>query len=483
MAKWTRRASGHPVLAGLLVSLSPCLLIGLTTPALVVSPTAATAGGQTEGSDWPRFLGPLGTSVSTEKGIISPWPQEGLRLVWQRKLGTGYGAPSIAAGKLYVFDRDLEQVVIDGKVRYRESKNARLVCLDARTSKEHWSFKYPTDYRDFYGYNNGPRCCPVIDGDRVYTYGAEGIIHCLKADSGERIWNVDTAAQFGVVQNFFGVGSTPVVEGDLLIAVVGGSPPGSDPREFLELKGNKSAIVAFDKFTGKIRYRISDELAGYAGPVLATINGRRLCLAFCRGGLLAFDPADGKIDLHFPWRSPDLESVNASNPVVVGDQVLISECYGPGGVLLKLQPGKAEVVWSDAKKPKTQKSLMCHWMTPIHHEGYVYGCSGRNTADATLRCVELATGKVMWSEPRLTRSSLLMADGHFICLSEDGMLRMLKVNPKKYDLVSELDVIDPRTKRPLLDYPCWAAPVLSHGLLYVRGEDQLVCLELIPQKK
>jgi outer membrane protein assembly factor BamB len=445
-------------------------------------PACAGAQQQPQGSDWPKFLGPLGTSVSTEKGIITPWPKAGPPLVWQRKLGTGYGAPSIANGKLFIFDRAIEPVAVDGKVRYRETKRARLTCLDGRTGKEHWKFEYPTNYKDFFGYNNGPRSCPLIDGDHVYILGVEGMLHCLKADSGDAVWKVDTQKEFGVVQNFFGVGTTPVIDGDLLIVMIGGSPAGSDPREFLDLKGNGSAIVAFDKNTGKVRYKISDELAGYSSPVLATIDGRRLCLAFCRGGLLAFAPQTGKIDFHFPWRSPDLESVNASNPVVVGDRVLLSECYGPGSVLLKLSPGKADVVWSDAKKSPAKKSLMCHWMTPIYHDGYVYGSSGRHTPFAELRCVEMATGKVMWSEPKLTRSSLLMVDGHFVCLSEDGTLRLLKVNPNKYDLVSEVELMDPDTKQALLDYPCWAAPVLSHGLLYVRGEDRLVCLQLIPRK-
>jgi hypothetical protein len=59
-------------------------------------------------------------------------------------------------------------------------------------------------------------------------------------------------------------------------------------------------------------------------------------------------------------------------------------------------------------------------MTPIYHDGYLYGCSGRHTQQAELRCIEFATGKVMWSERGLTRTSLLMVDGHFICLSEDG---------------------------------------------------------------
>ena len=448
----------------LLVSGSPGLLVSL------------------QAGDWPRFLGPHATSVSDEKGIITPWPKQGLRLVWHQKLGTGYGAPTIQNGKLYVFDRVVEKVALDGKLYLRETKQARLSCLDARTGKSLGDFTYPTAYRDSYGYNNGPRCCPVLDGERVYIYGAEGMLHCLDSNTLRLLWKVDTHKEFGVVQNFFGVGSAPLIDGDLVIVMVGGSQPGSDPREFLDLKGNGSAIVAFDKRTGKLRYKLSDELASYSTPVLAEVNGKRRCLAFCRGGLLAFDPQTGKQDLHYPWRAPDLESVNAASPLVVGNKVLLSECYGPGGVLLKLRPGGADVVWSDAKKTPTKKSLMCHWMTPIYHDGYVYGCSGRHTRTAELRCVELATGKVMWSEPDLTRSSLLMVDGHFVCLSEDGKLRLLKVNPHKYEQISELEVIDPKTRQQLLDYPCWAAPVLANGLMYVRGEDRLVCLELIPQK-
>ena len=420
-----------------------------------------------QGSDWPKFLGPLGTSVSTEKGIV--WPKDGPKILWHKELGTGYGMPTISNGKLYHFDRN--------------GKNARLTCMDAKTGESSWTYEYPSVYKDRFDYNNGPRCSPVIDGDLVYLYGVEGQLHCVRSDNGKFVWKVDANKEFNVIQNFFGVGSTPVIEGNLLIAQVGGSPEGSAARDLFEqtLKGTDSGVVAFDKRTGKVVYKISDELASYAGPTLATINGRRYCFVFARGGLLAFDPANGKIDFHFPWRSPDVESVNASNPVVVGDKVLISETYGPGAALLKVKPGGYDVLWKDANKFK--KSLQCHWMTPIYYDGHVYGSSGRHKENAELRCIEFETGKVMWTEKGLTRTSLLMIDGHFICLSEDGMIRLLKVNPQKYDVVSEVKLKDPQTKRSLLEYPCWAAPIVSHGLLYVRGEERLVCLELIPEKK
>jgi outer membrane protein assembly factor BamB len=417
--------------------------------------------------DWPGFLGPLGISVSREKGI-KPWTKEGPKVLWQRKAGIGYAPPSIKDGKLYLFDR--------------VGDTARLSCLDAKSGAFQWKFEYETDYRDRYSYNGGPRSCPVLDGDRIYLHGVEGMLHCLAAKDGSVLWKVNTHKDFAVVQNFFGVGSTPVIEDDLLLLMVGGSPPGSDTKDFGDVKPNGSAVVAFDKLSGKVKYKIGDDLASYSSPVLATIDGRRWCFAFCRGGLLAFEPRSGKVDFHFPWRAEDYESVNAANPVVVGNQVLITETYGPGAALLKVKPGGYDVIWSDAKKTPTKKSLQCHWMTPIHRDGYVYGSSGRHDRNAQLRCVELTTGKVTWSVPDLNRTSLLMIDGHFICLGEDGRLRLLKVDPKDFTEVSTVELEDKKTGQPLLEYPCWAAPVVANGLMYIRSEKRLVCVELLPEK-
>jgi outer membrane protein assembly factor BamB len=429
-------------------------------------------GTRKAGVDWPAFLGPYGTSVSPERGVVAPWPKTGPRVVWHKELGNGYGSPSISRGRLFVFDRVENQ--------------ARLRCLHAETGEPLWKFEYPTEYVDSYGYSPGPRCCPVIDDDRVYLYGVEGMLYCLRVVDGKEVWKVDTKAEFHFRQNFFGVGSTPVIEGDLLIAQVGGSPEGSDKTPVGEVKPDGSAVVAFDKRTGKVKYRVGDELASYSSPVLATVHGKRRCFVFARGGLVALDPANGKMDFHFPWRARVLESVNAANPLVVDGQLLLSETYGPGSVLLKLKADGPETVWSDADKGRA-KSLQCHWNTPIEFEGRVYGCSGRHSNEAELRCVEWATGKVLWKERNLTRTTLLMVDGHFVCFGEYGDLRLLKVNPEKYQEVSQCEQLVGKTAggsdQALLEYPCWAAPVLSHGLMYLRGKDRLVCVELIPEKK
>jgi len=324
-------------------------------------PLPPDLGTRPAGIDWPCFQGPHGDSVSLEKGIVTPWPKAGPRLVWESKVGESYCMPSISRGRAFVFDR--------------MGKSARIRALKSETGEKLWEFAYPTDYVDQYRYSGGPRCCPVVDGDRVYTFGPEGMLHCLKAETGKLVWKVNTAADFHVVQNFFGVGSTPVVEGDLLIAMVGGSPKDSDNRDFMALKSDGSAVVAFDKLTGKVKYKLGDDLASYSSPMLTTIDGRRWCFVFARAGLLGFDPATGKSDFHYPWRARTLESVNAANPLIAGNKVLISETYGPGSALLEVKPGGHKEIWTDLDSPR-QKALQAHWCTPIHMDGYVYGCSG-----------------------------------------------------------------------------------------------------------
>jgi outer membrane protein assembly factor BamB len=261
--------------------------------------------------------------------------------------------------------------------------------------------------------------------------------------------------------------------------MVGGSPKGSDDVPFLELKPNGTALVAFDKYTGQVKWKSGDDLASYSSLTVVDLHGRRVCLAFCRGGLQGLDPATGKVLFSFPWRSNILESVNAANPVVVGPRILISETYGPGAALIEVKKNfELETVWSDLKAGRN-KAMQAHWATPIHVDGYVYGCSGRHE-DAEFRCIELATGKVQWAAEDLTRTSFLRVDGHLVVLGENGVLRLVKIDPKKYAEVAK--VRHGTEEAPVIKYPAWAAPILSHGLLYVRGKDHLLCLELIPKK-
>ena len=471
-------AAGLTVAAGLTAaaeSRSQPPATAASTVAAGVTEAADDPGRRAAGSDWPRFLGPTGDGKSSER-IRTAWP---LPIRWHKKIGEGYSMPSVAEGRLAVFDR--------------HGDKARLASWRSETGEELGRSEYRSVYEDYYDYSKGPRTTPVVDDGRVYTFGVEGMLRAHRAVDGELLWQIDTTAEYGVVKNFFGVGSTPVIEGDLLIVPIGGSPEDSPAIHSGQVKGNGSGIVAFDKRSGKVRYSVTDTLASYASPTLATIDGRRWGFAFTRGGLVGFAPATGEVDFYFPWRAKVLESVNAATPVVVDDTVFITECYGPGSALLRVKPGGHEVVWKDPRRPK---SLESHWGTPIHHRGYLYGSSGRSTGNAELRCIEHATGKVRWSEPGLSRSTLLYADGHFVVLTEYGRLLLVEATPERFKKVAEMDlgVAQPAeaaaktpvdataADRPVLRFPAWNAPILAHGLLYVRGKDQLICLDARPEE-
>jgi outer membrane protein assembly factor BamB len=401
--------------------------------------------------DWNSFLGPNHNNVSTETKWIQEFPAGGPPLVWEMKKGESFAAPALSGGRLILFHRVGDEEVVD--------------CLDAINGRRFWQFRYPTQYHDRYGYNHGPRCAPVIHGDWVYTFGAGGKLHCLKLQTGQLLWKRDLLTEFKVPQNFFGVGATPLVWKDRLIINLG-APAGP-------------CVAAFDPLTGKLLWGAGTEWGpSYASPIPATIHGRDRVLVFAggesrpaTGGLLCIDPTNGTVDFKSPWRGTRDESVNASSPLVLGNRVLLSECYGSGGTLLDLQAeGSVKTLWTNPR-------FGTHFMTAVEKEGYLYGVDGHGPHDADFVCVEVATGHEIWrTQPTwqetiqsgkgtrdLTlgtyRCSLTLVDGRCLCLGEFGHLLWLDLSPKGYREISRTTLfLAPETWTPL---------VLSHGLLYV----------------
>lgn len=417
-------------------------------------------------ADWPRFLGPRQDGTSLTQDIRKDWSNGNLPVLWHAEIGTSYGIGSVSKGRYYQFDRVGNQ--------------ERLRCLETADGRELWSESQPVEYRDLYGYNNGPRSSPALAGDAVVTYGVAGRLTCRDAETGKLRWSVDTNQRYGVIQNFFGVGSSPLIDGDQVIVMVGGSPAADQtiaPGALDRVSPNGSAVVAFDRASGRQRWKSGDYLASYSVPRRATIAGKPMLLTLVREGLLALDPRNGKELWFFDWKARQLESVNAAVPVVVDDQVLISECYALGTALLEVDAAGAKVVWQDQKRSR-ERSFRAHWATPIYHEGALFGCSGRNPSDSDLRCIDWSTGKVHWVDRRRTRSSLLYVDDHFVVLDEDGRMQLIEANADRLQVVTEIDLSRAGPGRPALRGPCWAAPILAAGKLYVRGRGRVVCFQL-----
>jgi outer membrane protein assembly factor BamB len=427
------------------------------------------------GENWPQFLGPRANGISGETGLLEKWPTNGPPLVWEKKIGTGYGAPSVLGNQLVLHHRIADEEIVE--------------CFESLSGKPVWRYAYPSKFIDPYGYNNGPRCTPLLTSNLCFTFGAEGKLTCLELKTGNLAWQRDTGFDFKVPEAFFGVGSTPILEGNLLLVMAGGQPD--------------SAMVAFDSNSGKtvwesvgkknwegvpmtgwpgertVKWQSWEKQASYSTPVATTIHGLRQVLCLTRQGLVSLNPTNGAVNFSFWFRSPANDSVNAMNPLVVNDTIFISAAYYKiGSVLLRVKPDSKSVeeVWRSTV-------LEAHWTTPIYHDGFLYAFSGRNEPDARFRCVELKTGKLMWDRdeswrPHSTltpsvygRGSCIMADGKLIALGEGGVLGLFKLNPKAPEEIC-------RSQIPQLHHPCWAAPVLSRKKLYLRSEDHLACLDL-----
>ncbi|MCG8652424.1 MAG: PQQ-like beta-propeller repeat protein, partial [Pirellulales bacterium] len=272
-----------------------------------------------------------------------------------------------------------------------------------------------------------------------------------------------------------------LILGDRLMVMIGGSPPEDQniaPMRLDRVSANGSAVVAFDRHTGKELWKCGDDLASYSSPRPIDIDGQTYVLAFARDGLLLIDPRQGKVRWRFDHRAAILESVNAMVPVVVDDHVLISECYEVGSVLLKVTADSHQVVWQDPPRNRRAQSLRAHWSTPIVIDGYLYGCSGRNASDSDFRCIDFMTGEIKWTDRRQIRSSVTRVGDHLLVLEERGELQVVKPSPKKLDEVANWPLAVQDGDRPAIAYPCWAAPVVVGDKLILRGTSKVLCLEL-----
>ena len=402
-------------------------------------------------TEWPCVLGPSHNETSAETHILGKFPASGPKLVWEMNKGEGYAAPVIAEGRLVVFHRVGDQEVVD--------------CLSPDDGSQFWRYAYPTDYRDEYGYCNGPRSSPSIAGGAVFAVGAEGKLRCLDLGTGAVRWKHDLVKEYKLKQNFFGVGSSPLVEGNVLVVNVGAE--------------RGPCVVGYDVKTGEVVWKAGSKWGpSYASPVPATLHGKRRVLVFAggrsnppTGGLLCIDPVNGKVDFEFPWRGTVRESVNASSPVVIGNQIFISECYGSGGVLLDVAADMSvKPVW-------TNVSFGTHFMSAICKDGCLYAVDGHGPEDAFLVCVDLKTGKELWrTQPQwkekigsgenqreiglgLFRCWLMPVDGKVLGLGEYGHLVTAELTPKGYRELSRAWLFAAGET--------WTPPVLSRGLLYL----------------
>jgi outer membrane protein assembly factor BamB len=391
-------------------------------------------------ADWPQWLGPHRDGVSSE--TIKPWKGE-LKVLWRQAVGPGHSSPVVAHGKVFLF------------AQVKGENKEEMLAFDAKTGTKEWNTSYERG-TFFSPFGTGPQGTPAVAGGKVYSYGATGILSCFDGQSGHIDWKVDTKKEFVPPGLFFGVACSPLINGKNVIVDVGA-------------KG--ASIVAFTKDKGEVAWKALDDKASYSSGInLHTAAGNQVVF-LTQQALRGLSAKDGK-----PlWDFPLVDRLNESSttPVVAGDILLAaSVTYGMVGLKLKTESGKATVeqVW---KNPK----LTCYFSTPIPvGKEYVYVVTGVAKllgASSSLHCVELATGKIVWSKEKIGiyhAAMLRTADNKILLLSDLGDLILFEPNPKEYKELARSKVV--KGER------IWAHPALANGKVYFRDDKELICLQM-----
>ncbi len=405
------------------------ICLGLFAGTAIVSPKSLIAG------DWPQILGPQRNGIGEKESLADAWPKTGPKKVWEVPVGSGYGGAAIAQKLVIVFHRlDNEETV---------------TALSAETGKQVWSQGYPTTYRPQIEDSDGPRCVPVIADDRVLTFGAQGVLSAWDLKTGNPLWSRKTHQDFKPADAYFGAGSTPLIEGKLVLANIGG-------------RGG-AGLVAFDLATGKTVWQSTDDAASYSSPIAVTVNGTRHALFLTRLHFVSVDPANGKERFRtaFGQRGP---TVNGANPVMIGDAALLTASYGIGAKLVKIGKDSAQIHWEG------DEILSSQYTTPIVENGLVYGVDGRQDGGAvSLKCFDPEKRNILWSKPLTEYATLIAADGKLLVQQTDGTLRMVKRTPDGYEELGVASLAKSQTR---------ALPALAHGHYFVRDRNTLRSFDL-----
>jgi outer membrane protein assembly factor BamB len=408
------------------------------------------AGSPVLAGDWPQWRGPQRTGHVPAGEPVPQTLPPAPKVVWHVPVGYALASP-VVAGK---------------RVIYLDLKNGKEVAhaADANSGNELWSAELDEGFKDNQT-PSGPRCTPVIDGDLVFAQSCRGELRCLNAGDGKVIWRTNYVKDHGATfigekgqaqgASRHGFNAPPLVDGDRLIALVGGKP--------------KAAVVCIDKRTGAIIWKAQEATPAYAAPVIANVAGVRQLLAFMADGLMAIDPANGKLLWRIPIQTAFGRHVTA--PIIVENLVVVSS-HQAGLMAIKVSKISGGL---NATQAWVSKDLAINFMCPVAVGQHLYGVGPRKN----LICVNVITGEQASSK-----------DGYFAGSANNAHAGIIAIGDKLLMLTDGGELVlfaaDPTQFRELARAPVcgktWCNPAYANGRLYLRDERELYCVEVVPQQ-
>jgi outer membrane protein assembly factor BamB len=388
--------------------------------------------------DWPQWCGQRRDGVTTAPDLLVSWPEAGPTERWRVKGGDGYSSFALTRDTAY------SMVALAGN-------DEAVMAWRLDSGKVRWRHVYDRgrsfDYR-------GPRATPTLAGGLLYTVSAAGQLMCLKADTGEPHWQVDLVREVQGQPPPWGFAFSPLVEDGLVYTMPGGQ--------------NEQCLAAFDAQTGKLAWASQNDPAGYSSPILLTVAGVRQVVFFTGRRLLGVTPKKGELLWEYPW--PTSNEITVTTPMAIrGRQgkreegyLFISSGYDKGCALVRVAEQDGRFT---ARRVYESSELCCQFGTPVLHRDHLYALDQKRD----LTCLDVRTGAVRWRKRGFERGTLIRVDDRLVVLGENGRLALVECDPKGYRQTASARVL----KRP-----CWTLPVLADGMLLVRDQNDVVCLDV-----
>ena len=397
----------------------------------VWSPETLGPEASAQGAEWHQWRGPNRDGHSAETGLLQQWPQGGPPRLWQATgAGDGFASFSASHGRLYT--------------QGARAGTEYVMAFDAASGRKLWETPNGQRYRNAQG--DGPRSTPTVDGDRVYALGGAGELSALDAATGRKIWTVNFVQVFGGITPGWGYSESPLIIGDRIVLNAG---------------GRRASIVAIDKMDGKTLWQSHNDEAGYSSPVLLRTGSLQQVVFFTGQRALAVDPRDGR--LLWSYNRAANNTANIATPVVRGNRVFVSSDYGTGAGLV--------LVRAAGNIAAAEEVYFTREMRNHHSSSVLVGDTLFGYSSSILTALDFDSGKMVWRDRSVGKGSLIYADNRLYLYSENGVVGLAEASPTAYREHGRFTLATGNS-------PTWSHPIITHGRLIVRDQDNVYAYDI-----
>lgn len=383
------------------------------------------------GQDWPAIRGSRGDGIGSANGLLDASSKANLKLAWKKEIGSGYSSVSIANGSAYTM--------------YSSGEEDKLGCFDVKTGDTKWEFSLDKRFKGENGSFDGPISTPLVHEGKVFGLSCQGRLVCVRADSGELVWEKKLTESFEVIQPLYGFSTSPIVAAGNLILQVG---------------AKDKMLVAMDPETGDEKWACGNDRINSQIPSVVNVAGAPIIMASGGKQLVGVNPETGGIVFEFEHGGGNGSAVM---PVDIGDDTVLITVDDAFSKAVKLRPvDESKIAASELWQHRSIKNT---YNVPTLCNGDLFAFSTR-----ILTCVDPKTGRPHWKCRKPGDGFLIAVDDHIAIVTKEGSVHLANATQKKFDEVAKLKVFEDLV---------WAIPSFADNAIFIRSLGEIARVDIV----